>query len=118
MPLRLHRQHKKVPGCGGMDALSRGPLVYCLESVDNPLDLFSVKVNRESLKPVYDESLLGGIWKILGETTDGKPLTFIPYMLWGNRGESQMNVFFRTSDVIQPRSVTDKKVHCKRNNLC
>ena len=52
-----------------MDALSRGPLVYCLESVDNPLDLFSVKVNRKSLKPVYDESLLGGIWKILGETT-------------------------------------------------
>jgi DUF1680 family protein len=86
----------KGPGCGGMDALSRGPLVYCLESVDNPLDLFSVKVNHESLKPMYDESLLGGIWKILGETTDGKPLTFIPYMLWGNRGPSQMNVFFRS----------------------
>ena len=47
-----------------MDALSRGPLVYCLESVDNSLDLLSVTVNRESLKPVYDESLLGGIWKI------------------------------------------------------
>ena len=96
MPLRLHRQHRKVPGCGGMDALSRGPLVYCLESVDNPLDLFSVKVNRESLEPVYDESLLGGIWKVTGTTPDGKPLTFIPYMLWGNRSASQMNVFFKT----------------------
>ena len=96
MPLRLHRQHKKVPGCGGMDALSRGPLVYCLESVDNPLDLFPVTVRRESLKPVYDESPLGDIWKIEGTTTDSTPLTFIPYMLWGNRGESQMNVFFKT----------------------
>jgi DUF1680 family protein len=98
MPLRLQHQHKRVPGCGGMDALSRGPLVYCIESVDNSLDLFSVKVNCESLKPVWGESLLDGIWKIIGETTDGKPLTFIPYMLWGNRGASQMNVFFRTSD--------------------
>jgi uncharacterized protein len=94
MPLRFHRQHKKVPSCGGMDALSRGPLVYCLESVDNPLDLFPVTVNRDSLRPEYDASLLGSIWKITGETTDGQPLTFIPYMLWGNRGASQMNVFF------------------------
>jgi uncharacterized protein len=98
MPLRFHRQHKRVPGCGGMDALSRGPLVYCLESVDNPLDLFPVTVKRDSLKPVYDDALLGGIWKIAGSTPDGTPLTFIPYMLWGNRGASQMNVFFRTSD--------------------
>jgi uncharacterized protein len=96
MPLRLHCQHKKVPGCGGMDALSRGPLVYCLESLDNPLGLFPVTVKRNSLKPVYDESLLGGIWKITGTTTDDKPLTFIPYMLWGNRGASQMNVFVKT----------------------
>jgi hypothetical protein len=96
MPLRFHRQHRKVPGCGGMDALSRGPLVYCLESVDNPLNLFPVTVKRDSLKPEYDESLLGGIWKIVGKTTDDKPLVFIPYMLWGNRGPSQMNVFFKT----------------------
>jgi DUF1680 family protein len=98
MPLRFHRQHKKVPGCGGMDALSRGPLVYCLESVDNPLDLFPVTVKRDSLRPEWDESLLGGIWKILGETIASQPITFIPYMLWGNRGASQMNVFFKIPD--------------------
>ncbi len=98
MPLRFHRQHRKVPGCGGMDALSRGPLVYCLESVDNPLDLFPVTVKRDSLKPEWDASLLDGIWKIIGETTAGQPLTFIPYMLWGNRGASQMNVFFKIPD--------------------
>jgi len=96
MPLRFHRQHKRVPGCGGMDALSRGPLVYCLESVDNPRDLFPVTVKRDSLTPAWDQALLGGIWKISGTTPDGNPLTFIPYMLWGNRGESQMNAFFKT----------------------
>ncbi|MBI3784393.1 MAG: glycoside hydrolase family 127 protein [Deltaproteobacteria bacterium] len=96
MPIRLHRQHEKVRGCGGMDALSRGPLVYCLESVDNQLDLFSVVVERDSFKPVYDESLLGGAWKIEGRRADGTKLIFIPYMLWGNRGPSQMTVFFKT----------------------
>jgi DUF1680 family protein len=64
--------------------------------VDNPLDLFPVTVKRDSLTPAWDEALLGGIWKISGTTPDGTPLTFIPYMLWGNRGESQMNVFFKT----------------------
>jgi len=96
MPLRFQRQHKRVPGCGSMDALSRGPLVYCLESVDNPLDLFPVTVKRDSLRPVYDDAMLGGVWKITGSTPDGKPLTFIPYMLWGNRSQSQMNVFFKS----------------------
>jgi uncharacterized protein len=96
MPIRLHRQHRKVPSCGGMDAVSRGPLVYCLESVDNPLDIFSVIVEPDLLTPVFDETLLGGVWKIEGRSEEGAPLTFIPYMLWGNRGESQMTVFVRT----------------------
>jgi DUF1680 family protein len=93
MPIRLHRQHRNVPGCGGMNAVSRGPLVYCLESVDNPLDIFDVVVERASLTPADDAALLGGICKIDGCTVDGAPLTFIPYMLWGNRGPSLMTVF-------------------------
>ena len=96
MPLRLYRQHNKVPGCGGMAALARGPLVYCLESIDNPLDLFSVVVQRDSLRPAYDAALMGGSCKIEGRAADGTPLTFIPYMLLSNRGRSQMTVFFKT----------------------
>ena len=96
MPIRLHRQHENVPGCGGMDALSRGPLVYCLESVDTPIDLFSAVVQRDSLTAVDDAALLGGICKVQGRSAHGAPLTFIPYMLWGNRGPAQMTVFFKT----------------------
>ena len=96
MPIRLHRQHRQVPGCGGMDALARGPLVYCLESIDNPPDFFQAVVQRSSLTPVQDNTMLGGIHKITGLSTDAKPLTFIPYMLWGNRGPTQMTVFFNS----------------------
>jgi DUF1680 family protein len=101
MPLRLHRQHRKIARCGGMDALSRGPLVYCLESVDNPGDLFRHRVQRDSLGVVDDPALLGGIRKIEGRSTQGVPLTFIPYMLWGNRGLSQMTVFFESDGATQ-----------------
>jgi hypothetical protein len=97
MPIRFHRQHRRVPGCGGMDALSRGPLVYCLESIDNGHDLFQVVVRQFSLTPVLDDGLLGGIRKITGSSSAGAPLTFIPYMLWGNRGASQMTVFFNSA---------------------
>ncbi len=94
MPLRLHRQHPKVPRCGGMYALSRGPLVYCLESIDNPGDILQARVQQDSLVAVEDPTLLGGIHTVAGRSHTGVPLTFLPYMLWGNRGASQMTVFF------------------------
>jgi hypothetical protein len=94
MSIRLWQTHPKVKGQNGKAALSRGPLVYCLERVDNPdVDIFDVNLDARSLQAMFDESLLGGVVKITGKTKEGQPLTFIPYMLWGNRGESQMNVF-------------------------
>jgi DUF1680 family protein len=94
MPIQLRRAHPKVKGHNGKIAVTRGPLVYCLESTDNPnVDIFNNKVNTSSLQPVFEESLLGGIMKIKAKSTDGQTLTFIPYLLWGNRGESKMTVW-------------------------
>ncbi len=31
--------------------------------------------------------------KITARSTEGQALTFIPYFLWGNRGESTMTVW-------------------------
>ena len=41
-------------------------------------------------------TLLDGIIRIQATTTEGKPLTFIPYFLWGNRGSSKMTVWVNT----------------------
>ncbi len=98
LPIRLLRQDRRLPRCGGMLAVARGPLVYCLESVDNPgVDLFDVEVDPVSLCPVPAPDLLGGATLLRGATPSGVPLTFIPYMLWANRGPSQMNVFVRSA---------------------
>jgi hypothetical protein len=96
-PIRLLRQDSRLQVCGGMAAVARGPLVYCLESVDNPeVDIFSAEIASHSLHAAYEPDLLGGTTVIMGETRQGQPLTFIPYMLWANRGESQMTVFVRS----------------------
>ncbi|HEU5092168.1 MAG TPA: hypothetical protein VFT30_05750, partial [Nitrospira sp.] len=92
--IRLCRAHPKVKGHAGKVAITRGPLVYCLESVDQPhLDIFSVQLDPSSLREEYMTDLLGGCVVIEGKTTDGRPLKFIPYFMWGNRGESQMTVW-------------------------
>lgn len=93
MPIRLIKQDHRIPKCGGKYTVARGPIVYCLESADNLLDIMSVKVKQESLQPFFDPSLLEGTWVIRGEDVNGVPLTFIPYMLWANRGDSKMTVF-------------------------
>jgi DUF1680 family protein len=94
MPITLHRAHPRVRGHAGKVALSRGPLVYCLEGVDNPgVDIFTARLRPDSLRPEPAPHLLGGITLLRGETDTRLPLTFIPYHLWANRGESQMTVW-------------------------
>ncbi|MBN1438437.1 MAG: glycoside hydrolase family 127 protein [Anaerolineales bacterium] len=94
MGIALRRAHPRVKGHRGKAAVTRGPLVYCLESVDNPgIDLFDCQADPSSLRAEPAPELLGGIHVLRGTTGDGRPLCFIPYALWGNRGESQMNVW-------------------------
>lgn len=91
---QFQRAHPKVKGHHGKVAVTRGPLVYCLESIDNPqVDIFNAAVDTTSLKPVFDFSILGGVMKLEGKSQKGEPLTFIPYHLWGNRGAATMTVW-------------------------
>ncbi len=96
MPVAIRKAHRKVRSVRGRVALTRGPLVYCLESVDNlGLDLFKTRIDPSSARPEFDPDLLGGIWALRGKTMQGQPFAAIPYALWANRGESQMTVWMR-----------------------
>ena len=97
LSITLRHASPRVRGHSGKAALTRGPLVYCLESVDNPgVDLFSCRLDPASLRVEPVPDLLGGVQLLRGTTVDGRPLTFIPYALWANRGPSQMTVWVRT----------------------
>ncbi len=94
MSIKLRRAHPKVKGHSGKAAVTRGPLVYCLESIDHPeTDIFTAQLDPVSLRNEFIPDLLGGCVILHGTTTDGRSLTFIPYFLWGNRGKSQMTVW-------------------------
>jgi hypothetical protein len=94
MPIIVRKAHPRVRNYWNRVALTRGPLVYCLESLDNPgLDLFTTRILTTGLQTQFAPELFNGTWLIQGLTIDGKGFTAIPYFLWANRGESQMKVW-------------------------
>ena len=118
MPVRLLRANPRVWENAGKLAVTRGPVVYCLEEADNGPGLHLLRLNGaqpEDFNVRWDPELLGGIVKLtchgLRETDDGwgdllyrparKPetqpatLTFIPYYSWANRQVGEMRVWVR-----------------------
>lgn len=94
MAINVRATHPKVKSTQGQVAVTYGPHVYCLESVDNPkTNIFVEKLDPASLHTEFDGDLFDGITILCGQTIDGSPLTFIPYYLWANRGESKMTVY-------------------------
>jgi DUF1680 family protein len=98
-------------------AIERGPLVYCIEQVDQPaVEFKDVQVDtRGSLSESWRDELLGGVVTLeaqgaVPDTTDWAavlyrplgspppaarpvPLTAIPYYAWANRASSAMRVW-------------------------
>jgi DUF1680 family protein len=94
LPIRVLEPDQKVRGVRGRIAVTRGPLVYCLESVDNPeIDIFNCRIDESSLHFDETKTILDGVSTIYGSTIDEKEARFIPYACWGNRGPSGMNVW-------------------------
>lgn len=115
LPMEAHRvyAHPNLRADAGKTAIQRGPLVYCLEAVDNSEPLSSVSLNEAAaFTETYDELLLGGAVVVEGDgfrvaqaawtgglySREKAPLeavkvTAVPYYLWGNRGSGEMKVW-------------------------
>ena len=93
MALKILHQDPRIRSCRGMAALSRGPVVYCLEDRDNPGITLPPVINSGSLLVVEATAILR-VSLSIGKNSEGIPVRFIPYFLWGNRGKSKMSVFF------------------------
>ncbi|MBB2480716.1 glycoside hydrolase family 127 protein [Bacillus sp. APMAM] len=113
MPIEKVYSHPNVRQNVHHTAIQRGPIVYCIESADNMEHLQRVMLpNDANLTAIYDESLLGGVVKILGDaevldnhqwenslyrtekpTSRPYQITAIPYYAWDNRESGQMRVW-------------------------
>ncbi|MBY9004306.1 MAG: glycoside hydrolase family 127 protein [Candidatus Lokiarchaeota archaeon] len=98
MPVRRVLAHEKVKDCNGMVALERGPIVYCIESIDND-NVEKLKLNDNThLDYKFQEDLLHGIVTITGsiqniEKNAEQDFLAIPYYSWAHRGRSEMIVW-------------------------
>ncbi len=96
--IRVRATHPRVKATRGQVAVTHGPLVYCLESVDNPeVDLFAAQLDPATLEATFSDDHFDGIALLRARTVSGQPLTFIPYFLWANRGASTMTVYINTA---------------------
>ncbi len=101
-------------------ALQRGPVVYCVEEVDNGAELANIALPRDApLRYEFDAGLFGGVGTIRGdalridETQWGNDLyqpesiqdivqtpfalKAIPYCFWANRAPGEMRVWIHES---------------------
>ncbi|MEA3344844.1 MAG: glycoside hydrolase family 127 protein, partial [Chloroflexota bacterium] len=115
---RLTAPNPRIDAIRGSLAIERGPLVYCLEQIDQEpdLDLLDVRIASEaSLQAARHKDLLGGVVTIeaqgagvdIGAWQDelyrSAPvkdlpqrevtLTAVPYYAWANRGPGTMRVW-------------------------
>ena len=85
MPVERVAAHPFVNDVRGKVALQRGPLVYCLEGVDNPDEPNPVLPADAQFEAQYDPDLLGGVAVIRGAAQDGRQVVAVPYYAWDNR---------------------------------
>lgn len=92
--------HPNIEAAKGKVVIMRGPIIYCLEEIDNP-EYFKLvdepKIKFDKLVVQYDEKLLGGVVGIKTKAVllDGNDLevNYIPYYSWANRGDGKMKVW-------------------------
>lgn len=92
MPVEMVAADPRVKNDEGKRAVCRGPLVYCLEEVDNPQIEEAQLFENSIFKDKFDPSLLDGVVSIVSEK-DGVRNTFIPYFAWDNREAGRMKVW-------------------------
>ena len=111
MPVRLVEANPAVACDVGKAAVTRGPLVYCLEGKDNGGALYSLFLKEDSKFAMTDNDEYGvpvlvteglrrlssdALYSTLNYRFEPSKLTFIPYFAYANRGADEMTVWVRT----------------------
>lgn len=113
MPIRVNRANPSVKENIGKVSVSRGPLVYCLEEIDNGKGLHRLSLCMDQEIEVLPGTIAEGEIDLKGqgrrlsdegwngalyaadveEVYEEQTLIFVPYYMWNNRGVGEMTVW-------------------------
>ena len=119
MPVERIYANPNVRQDAGLAALQRGPVVYCLEAVDNSAPLEQIYLPREAAFTArFDADLLDGVVILSGEALAADPsdwrqslyrsnpprfspiqIIAVPYYAWDNRQPGAMRVWLNDCGV-------------------
>lgn len=127
MPVRYSSAIDQVIADRGRISITRGPLVYCAEGIDNNNilpNVFIPQVQTNVKSETFTDERLKQIPKIIipamEKTSAGNKtasLTLLPYFAWNNRGEGSMMVWFPEKENVQPYIDMQLMTHGKFKNL-
>jgi DUF1680 family protein len=120
-PMEVERivANEKVKADVGRFALQRGPVVYCLEGVDQKDSGVQSLVadTNSAIRAVYKLNKLDGITELTMQgyearkdnaenaSSNRQTITAIPYYSWNNRGSGEMEVWIPyTADAAKPKA--------------
>ena len=121
LPMKVRKvlADERVAADRGKTAIERGPLVYCVEGVDEPAPALDLLLpSDEKLTEEWKPDLLHGVVVLKGKArvkpAGGElpvdewrevPLTMIPYYAWDHRGNHGMRVWLPVF-ILHPSSFT------------
>jgi DUF1680 family protein len=114
MPIDLIEAHPNVTTHANKVAIKRGPMLYCLESMDNERSVIKrgmAQYTRESLdkgkglkrqlpqQPVFEveyvKDFFDGAVIVRTKDAENNALIAIPYPYWNNRSRGAMNIWLQ-----------------------
>lgn len=107
MPVVAISANRQVHDCAGRIAIQRGPIVYCVEGVDNGDDLKCLALDPNGSYTLSEAQFLvpniqttgylpassDALYSPLQADEQEVPVTLIPYFAFANRGTTEMQVW-------------------------
>lgn len=127
MPIRFNEAIEQVEADKGRISVTRGPMVYAAEGIDNDNLLPNIFIKDMSVNgkiSTYTDSLMNGIpkievpaWSKAPEMNEEIGLILLPYYAWNNRGDGSMMVWFPQNENVQPYVDSHLLTHGKFKTL-